>query len=234
MTEDQLIEAMRDYFDVQIIQRHQNNLLQKHSRLANYQINPILVKYLSQLKENGVTEEGIAKALFYPRALGTSITGSFGTNFQKMLVDLGLVKGSLIHGMDIEYVDKVDGRKKYCQLKSGPSTINGEDVNPLLQKFDGVANLARANKIPNFNNNDLVLGIFYGERYQLSNHYLKIDQRYPVIIGQDFWHRITGYSNFYHGLIKEIDQLIHNMQAGNTFQKALRNLIDEIRNSNLI
>jgi hypothetical protein len=36
--------------------------------------------------------------------------------------------GSVVHGIDIEFIDAIDGRKKYCQLKSGPSTINKDDV----------------------------------------------------------------------------------------------------------
>ncbi len=234
MDEAQLIASMRDYFEQEIVQKHQQNLLDKHSKLSNYQINPILVKYLSQLVENGITDEGIAKALFYPRALGTSITGSFGSKFQKMLVDLNLVSGSLIAGMDIEYVDRIDNRRKYCQLKSGPNTINSKDVNPMLREFDTVANLARANSFQNFNNNDLVLGIMYGDRNQLSAHYLRIDQRYPVIIGSDFWHRVTGFQNLYNALIAQIDQLISNMAAGDAFQTAYQNLLVEIRAANLI
>jgi hypothetical protein len=234
MNESQLIENMCEYFKNEILIVHQNNLLKKHSKLSEYQINPILVKYLSQLIENGITAEGIAKALFYPRALGTSINGSFGTKFQKMLVDLGLVTGSLIGGMDIEYIDKIDKRKKYCQLKSGPNTINSKDVKPILDEFDTVANLARANRFKNFSNNDLVLGIMYGDKVQLSGHYMKIDQRYPVIIGTEFWYRITGYTSFYINLITSIDNLILNMPNSNVFQTAYQNLLAEIRNANII
>ena len=234
MSESELIELMVKYFEHEIVQKHQDNLLKNHSRLDNYQINPILLKYLSQLKENEITNEGIAKALFYPRALGTSITGSFGAKFQKMLVNLGLAEGSLIPGIDIEYIDKIEKRKKYCQLKSGPNTINSKDVNPMLNEFDKVANLARANSFRDFNNNDLVVGIMYGERNQLSAHYLKIDKRYPVYIGQNFWHRVTGYSNLYFNLIQDIDQLISKLPAGKAFQNAYQKLLSEIKLAKLI
>ena len=79
-----------------------------------------------------------------------------------MFVELGLANGSLIKGMDIEFIDKIDNRKKWCQLKSGPNTINSEDVNPLLKKFSTVANIARTNGI-NLNNSDLILDVLYGE-----------------------------------------------------------------------
>ncbi|MDX9882424.1 MAG: PmeII family type II restriction endonuclease [Prolixibacteraceae bacterium] len=234
MNEAQLINVMCEYFTNEILEKHQANLLKKHSRLSEYQINPILVKYLSQLVENGITAEGIAKALFYPRALGTSITGAFGSKFQKMLVDLGLVSGSLIPGMDIEYIDKIDNRRKYCQLKSGPNTINSKDVNPMLQEFDTVANLARTNNFRNFSNNDLVVGIIYGVPAQLSGHYLKINQRYPVFIGPEFWHRITGYNSFYANLVTAIDLLIQDMPGSNAFQEAYQKLLSEIIDADII
>lgn len=234
MEEAQIIDAMCHYFKQQIIEKHQHNLLKKHSHLSAYQINPILVKYLSQLVENEITCEGIAKALFYPRALGTSITGAFGSKFQSMLVELGLVNGSLIPGMDIEYIDKLDGRRKYCQLKSGPNTINAGDVKPIMGEFDSVANLARTNNFKDFNNNDLVLGIIYGAENQLSGHYLKINQRYPVIIGQEFWHRVTGYEAFYDNLIFAIDDLIKNLPETSAFQEAYQTLVSEIRDADII
>lgn len=234
MNESQLIASICDYFEKEILTKHQDNLIKKHSKLSEYQINPILVKYLSQLIENGITPEGIAKAIFYPRALGTSITGAFGYKFQKMLVELGLVFGSLIPGMDIEYIDKLDNRRKYCQLKSGPNTINSGDVKPILAEFDSVANLARTNSFQNFNNNDLILGIIYGEQNQLSGHYLKINQRYPVIIGTEFWYHVTGYQTFYTNLISAIDSLILNLPSSNVFQTAYQSLLSEIRNANII
>jgi hypothetical protein len=136
-------------------------------------------------KYDGFTPVGIAKALYYPRVLGTSINTSFGTRIQNMFVELGLANGSLIKGLDIEFQDKIDNRKKWCQLKSGPNTINSEDVNPLLKKFSTVANLARTNQI-NLNNSDLILGVLYGQENQLSQHYKRIDEKHPVIIGAEF------------------------------------------------
>ena len=161
MTESQLLTIITAYFKDKIFNNHKNNVLTNHSKLKSYKINPILVKYLSKVLVNDYSPIGIAKALYYPRVLGTSINTSFGTRIQNMFVELGLAKGSLIKGMDIEFTDKVDNRKKWCQLKSGPNTINSEDVNPLLKKFSSVVNLARTNSIQ-LNNSDLILGVLYG------------------------------------------------------------------------
>ncbi|MFK8105016.1 MAG: PmeII family type II restriction endonuclease [Saprospiraceae bacterium] len=232
MNERDLLEIVKAYFQVKIFDNHQKNAIKAHSKLKSYKINPIVVKYLSKVLEDQFTPIGIAKALFYPRVLGTSINTSFGTRIQNMFVELELAQGSLIKGMDIEFVDKIDGKKKWCQLKSGPNTINSEDVNPLLKKFSTVANLARTNAI-NLNNNDLILGVLYGEEDQLSQHYKKIDKTYPVIIGKEFWHRITGFADFYPKLVTEIDDMILNLDTKGFFEEGYLTLAREIEASNL-
>jgi hypothetical protein len=134
--------------------------------------------------------------------------------------------------MDIEFIDKIDNRKKWCQLKSGPNTINSGDVMPLLRKFSTVANLARTNAI-NLNNSDLILGVLYGNETQLSMHYKMIDKRHPVIIGKEFWHRITGFPNFYDKLISKLDFLIADFETEDFFKKGYLALAKEIEDSNL-
>ena len=232
MKEEELLDIVKKYFKEKIFENHKKSVLKDHSRLKSYKINPILVKYLSKVLENEFTPIGMAKALFYPRVLGTSITTSFGTRIQNMFVALKLAEGSLIKGMDIEFIDKIDGRKKWCQLKSGPNTINSGDVSPLLKKFASVANLARTNQI-NLNNSDLILGVLYGDETQLSQHYKKIDATYPVIIGQEFWHRITGFPDFYPKLVLGIDSLILSLDTIGFFEDAYLALAKEIESSDL-
>ncbi len=232
MKENELIDVVTEYFKVKIFDNHKINSLKNHSKLKHYKINPILVKYLSKILEDDFTPNGIAKALYYPRVLGTSINTSFGTRIQNMFVELGLANGSLIKGMDIEFIDKIDNRKKWCQLKSGPNTINSEDVNPLLKKFSSVANLARTNQI-NLNNSDLILGVLYGTESQLSQHYKKIDEKHPVIIGSEFWYRLTGYQNFYNKLVTNLDQMILSLNTEDFFKQGYLALAKEIEDSDL-
>lgn len=232
MSEKQLLQIITDYFEENILENHKKNVLKEHSKLKSYKINPIIVKYLSKVLEDGYTPIGIAKALYYPRVLGTSITTSFGTRIQRMFVELGLADGSLIPEMDIEFIDKIDNRKKWCQLKSGPNTINSGDVSPLLRKFSKVANLGRTNAM-SLNNSDLILGVLYGSEEQLSQHYKKIDETYPVIIGKEFWYRLTGFQDFYSKLVANLDEMILNMDSDNFFEKGYKELAKEIEASDL-
>lgn len=132
--------------------------------------------------------------------------------------------------MDIEFIDKVDNRKKWCQLKSGPNTINSEDVNPLLKKFTTVTNLARTNAM-DMNNSHLILGVLYGEKNQLSQHYKKIDTQFPVFIGKEFWHRLTGFENFYPKLVANLDLMILNIDTEDFFKRGYTELASEIESS---
>jgi hypothetical protein len=234
MKENQLIQTIVDYFEKNIFENHINASLKRHSKLKSYNINPIVVKYLSKLLEGNYTPEGVAKALFYPRVLGTSINTTFGTRIQNMFVELEMAEGSIIKGMDIEFFDKVDKRKKWCQLKSGPNTINSEDVQPLIKKFTSTIQLARTNKaLKGVNNSDFIVGVLYGESAELSMHYKEIDKTHPVLIGKDFWHRITGYPKFYKGLVAALQICINNLDTKEMITKGCEELTKEIKASPL-
>jgi hypothetical protein len=151
-----------------------------------------------------------------------------------MFVVLGIASGSLIPGMDIEFADKIDGRKKWCQLKSGPNTINSEDVKPLIRKFTNTINLARTNQaLSTIRNTDFIVGVLYGERTELSQHYKIIDQTHPVIVGREFWQRITGFKNFYDGLVLALHESINSLYTKDVLDSGCSLLAEEIRNSPL-
>lgn len=233
-TQNDILEEIVEYFKVYIFENHITASINTHSKLKSYNINPIVVKYLSKVLENDYTAIGVAKALFYPRVLGTSINTSFGTRIQNMFVDLKIAEGSLIKGMDIEFIDKIDNRRKWCQLKSGPNTINSEDVKPLIKKFTDTINLARTNKaFKNINNTDFMVGVLYGEVDELSMHYKVIDKTHPVMIGKEFWHRVTGFPDFYDGLVQNLQLLIENIDTQDLINLGVEKLSKEIESSQL-
>jgi hypothetical protein len=232
MTEFDLTKSTVEYFEKRIFEKHIVSSLKTHSSLSSYNINPIVVKYLSKVLDDKYSPEGVAKALYYPRVLGTSINTSFGTQIQKMFVELGIACGSLIKGMDIEFDDKIDNRKKWCQLKSGPNTINSEDVKPLIKKFTDTIRLAKTNN-SHLSNSDFIVGVLYGEPRELSMHYKIIDRIHPVLVGRDFWHRITGFPNFYDHLVLELHKSISSLDTKDFFKKGCDDLANEIRNSPL-
>ena len=104
----------------------------------------------------------------------------------------------MVRGIDIEFVDSVDSRRKYCQVKLGPNTINRDDVETIHQHFKAARNLGRTNNVI-VAQGDLVVAILYGEPGQESGHYkrLRDELDYPLFIGQEFWLRLTGDTNFY-------------------------------------
>ncbi len=223
-----IIENAKSFFRDEIVQNHINSACQRASKLSSYNINPFLYKYLANFLTGNDKPESIAKALVLPRILGTSINTSFGMKIQSLISSLFEGLGSTTQGIDIEFIDEIDKRKKYCQLKAGPNTINKDDVVTIVNHFNGVRNLARTNNL-NIGINDMIVGVIYGDHTDLSSHYKKIEQNYPVIVGQDFWHRLTGQENFYFELIDAIGEVALEVDATKVVSETISKLAKEIK-----
>ena len=151
MTEEEkneILDKVKDWFREIIIPNHIRNT-KKLSNPNEFDINPFLVPYIAAYLTGELTPASVAKALLYPRVLGSSITTSFGQNMQTFITDvLGDTFGSMVHGIDIEFTDAIDGRQKYCQAKLGPNTINKDDVETIHNHFRTAKNLGKTNNLP--------------------------------------------------------------------------------------
>lgn len=210
MTEQQkqaIIESGKDYFRTTIIPNHLKNL--QKLKLSSFNINPFLINYLAAFLCGDTEPRSLAKALVYPRILGTSLNTSFGQNIQVFISSLEEITGgaSGIEGIDIEFVDAIDGRRKYCQCKAGPQTINKEDIATILGHFKYLMNKSRLDRM-GLQFDDLIVGVLYGERDNLSANYKAIDAHYPVLCGADFWERLTGDKEFYNRLSKAFGEVV--------------------------
>ena len=223
----QIIENAKTFFRKEIVQSHINGACKRASRLSEYNVNPFLFKYLANFLTGNDDSESIARALVLPRILGSSINTSFGMKIQSLISSLFQGLGSTTQGIDIEFIDAIDGRKKYCQLKAGPNTINHDDVTTIINHFNGVRTLARTNNL-NVGINDMIVGVVYGEAEELSSHYRRIGDSYPVIIGKDFWHRLTGKDDFYFELIDAIGEVALEVDASKVVEHTIKILAVEI------
>ena len=227
----QILEAAKNFFRTRIVPNHNSNT-EKLADISEFNVNPFLSKYLAQFAFGDSSAQSIAKALIYPRVLGTSITTSFGTNMQYFCNDVLSSYASTTSGIDIEFIDAIDGMRKYCQVKAGPNTINKDDVPVIKGHFRSVINLARTNGL-RIASNDCIVGVFYGTRSQLSSHYKKIDEDYPVIVGQDFWYHLTGDPEFYDDLISAFADVADEMDSSALLQQTIDRLafyLDQISN----
>ena len=219
-----ILDTAKQWFRERIAQNHIKNT-EKLVNPNEFNINPFLTVYLANFLTGNSNPESIAKALLFPRVLGTSITTSFGNNMQGFTSVLQDAVGSTTSGIDIEFIDQIDQRKKYCQLKSGPNTINKDDVENIAGHFKAVRNLSRTNnlRIPN---DDMIVGVLYGEPHELSGHYKRIISQYDyeVVVGQEFWHRLTGDEHFYHELISAIGQVAVEADFSKDFERVIETL----------
>ena len=223
----QIIINAKTFFRTEIVQNHIDGACKRASKLSEYNINPFHFKYLANFLTGNDDPESIARALVLPRILGSSINTSFGMKIQSLISTLFQGLGSTTQGIDIEFVDAIDGRKKYCQLKAGPNTINHDDVTTIINHFNGVRTLARTNNL-NVGINDMTVGVVYGEDAELSSHYQRIRNNYPVIIGKDFWHRLTGKDDFYYELIDAIGEVALEVDASKVVEQTIKTLAKEI------
>ncbi|MDO4510852.1 MAG: PmeII family type II restriction endonuclease [Bacteroidales bacterium] len=232
MTEEQkqtIIEKGKEYFRKVIIPSHISNL--NRLKLKSFNINPFLINYLASFLCGNTEPTSLAKALVYPRILGTSLNTSFGQNIQTFISGLEEVIGgaSGIEGIDIEFVDQLDGRRKYCQVKSGPQTINKEDIATILGHFKYLLNKSRLDKM-GLQIDDLIVGVLYGEKDNLSANYKAIDSHYPVYCGAEFWERVTGDKDFYYRLAKGFGEVVEeeNVEGSKLINKKVEEIAREI------
>lgn len=229
MTEQErllILEKSKIFFKNEIVKSHIKNTT-KLCSVDEFNINPFLHTYLAQFAFGNSDPESLAKILIYPRVLGTSITTTFGNKMQAFCGQVLDGNGSLVNGMDIEFIDYIDGQKKYCQIKAGPQTINKDDVKTICDHFSAAIRLSRTNNL-HITSDNCVVGIFYGEPKDLSANYRKIEKDYPVYIGKDFWYRLTGDENFYNKLIASFAEAAKEMDSSkllnDTIQKLSQNL----------
>jgi hypothetical protein len=224
---ERILQNAKDFFREQIVQTHIDGACKRASSLKEYNVNPFLFKYLANFLKGNDDPNSIARALVLPRVLGSSITTSFGMKIQSLISSLFEGLGSTTKGIDIEFIDAIDGRKKYCQLKAGPNTINHDDVTTIVNHFNGVRNLARTNNL-NVGIHDMIVGVVYGDPDELSSHYNRINENYPVYIGQNFWHKLTGKENFYLDLIDAIGDVALEVDASQVIEDTIAKLAIEI------
>lgn len=222
-----LLKKAKEFFRDEIVEAHINTACAKAGKLSNYNVNPFLYKYLANFLKGNDNPESIAEALVLPRILGSSINTSFGMRIQKLISELFEGFGSTTPGIDIEFIDALDGRKKYCQLKSGPNTINYNDVETIFGHFTGTINLARTNNL-NIGINDMIVGVIYGDQSELSSHYRKINEKYPVIIGKDFWYHLTGKDDFYFDLVDAVGEVALGVDGTKVLQETIETLSADI------
>ncbi|MDQ6979253.1 MAG: PmeII family type II restriction endonuclease [Mariprofundaceae bacterium] len=224
MDKKNILEAAKKWFRASVATHHISNT-EKLINPQNFNINPFTTVYLANFLTGNSSPESIAKALLFPRVLGTSISTTFGNGIQQFTHDVLGAFGSTTHGIDIEFTDKIDGYKKYCQLKSGPNTINKDDVETIAGHFNGVIHLARTNHV-RVTHGDMIVGVIYGEPHQLNGHYKRISSQYnfPIHTGKDFWHRLTGDEYFYHDLIVAIGSVAVEADYSHEFQDIIKQL----------
>lgn len=223
---EDLLRRFKTWFQDSLIESHKKNT-EKLRDIKEFNINPLLLYYLANYLEGNSSPEALAKALVYPRVLGTSITTSFGTQMQTFITKVLGAYGSTSRGIDIEFVDQIDKRKKYCQLKSGPNALNKDDIKTIKDHFKAVKNLARTNNL-SININDLIFCMIYGEDNEKNTFVKSLEDDYTVYMGKEFWHRFTGEESFYSDLILAAGEIAKEVNMKHIVDGVIKDLSAQI------
>lgn len=227
-----ILSKAKRFFKSRVAENHIRNT-DKLSNISEFNINPFIHKYLANFAFGNSSPDSMAKALLYPRILGTSISTTFGTQLQFFCNEVLSSYASTTSGIDIEFIDSLDGRKKYCQVKSGPNTINHDDIKTIIDHFNSIKNLARTNRMLDFNPmTDCIVGVFYGTQDELSASYKTLSREYPVFIGQEFWYRLTGNIDFYFDLINAFAEVAVDMDSRRLIDNVIKELSKQIEQIN--
>lgn len=170
----------------------------------------------------------IARQLVYARAMVTSINTSFGTHMQTFCSKVLSGFASVVQGIDIEFIDHKDNRKKYCQTKLGPQTINKDDITTIKDHFTHIKRLAHTNSME-LQYSDLIVGVFYGTEEQLSSMYKQLNEEYPVYVGKEFWFRLTGDEGFYKALIDSFGEVAKEADGKDLMEQVINQLAEDIK-----
>lgn len=226
---DDILNKAQKFFIDEIVSAHEKNIRQLWNP-KKFKANPFLVRYLARVAFGDDSYGNIAKALVYPRALGTSINTTFGNKMQQFCTDVLGGFASVIPGLDIEFEDQVDKRRKYCQIKAGPNTINKDDIKTIKDHFVAIKRLAQTNHNCDINPaRDCVVGVLYGSSEDLSGSYKAIMTDYPVYSGREFWYRLTGDEGFYEKLIERMAQVTNSVDFSGLLQAQIDKLADMLR-----
>ncbi len=224
---DILLRA-QEWMRKDIIEQHIKNT-KKLSSLDEFKINPFLWAYLANFYCGNSNAESRAIVAILPRMLGTSITTTFGTAMQKFITTvMDQSYGSGVRGIDIEYIDCIDGRRKYCQVKSGPQALNRDDVKTISDHFKDLKNLARTNHMP-VQTDDMVFGLLYGEKGEENAFIKELEKEYVVLVGEQFWYRITGDKNFYSDLINAMFEVAEEVDSRKIIEDTIKSLTTDIK-----
>ena len=221
-----ILEKFKEFIRTNLIANHKKNT-EKLTNIKEFNINPFLLHYLANYLEGNTNPESLAKVLVYPRVLGTSINTSFGSMIQRFTSEVLNAYGSTTPGIDIEFIDFVDKRKKYCQLKSGPNVINHGDINTIKEHFRKAINLARTNSLK-IQPNDFIFCLIYGEENEKNVFVCELEKDYTVYIGKDFWYHFTGDIEFYKELIKAAGEVAQEVDMKSIVQKVISELSKQI------
>lgn len=186
-------------------------------------LNGFSVGFLAAEVGGAITAESIARALVLPRALGSSVSTVLGTRVRQLceiVEPSARLRGSALQ--EIEFVDKVDGRKRIGRFFGGPKNANTGRSVPVGKE------LAALHAAHGGAKKRITACITHGEQRDLHPSFLAAQIPYEVLVGADFWHRLSGDATFYKRATAGVAARMNDGRAHRTLEAVLKAVSSQI------
>ena len=227
LTEQQkqsIIESGKDYFRSIIIPSHLKNL--KMLKLKDFNVNPFMFQYLD------ASFESLAKALLYPKAFEVIVCQGSSAGLYDLFWKISRMTRRVTINKkigELEFVDAIDGRKKYCCFTNTCTELIRCDLNAILSQYKCILNEKMQGDL-SFQIDDLVVGVVFGEHNKLSPNYKTLETTFPVYCGAEFWEHLMGDKHFYSRLLNAFVEVVEqeDMPVCDCIRKKVKEIAQEI------
>lgn len=206
MTEKQkqiILENSKELFRKSILPVNLNFF--NHLKLKDFDVDPLMFLAV------GLSPKSMAKALVYPKVLELCVSSGIGSDDFLWQISRVSQRISINEHQFLEFVDAIDGRKKYAWCTFS-RMLSRHDMNRLLCCFKDILK-ERSQNDPAFLIDDLVVGVLFGDPIKLSAEFRTLQTTYPVYCGREFWEHITGDKLFYKRLMKAFFDVVEEEQT---------------------
>ena len=197
-----LVTDSIEFFNDEVVKRHKANI-RKLEHLDEFAINPFTLRYLAETSLSGQTATHVAEVLVRTRINGSSISTTFATLMPKFAKEVLGAKAHRKDGLSVHFQDAIDGARRYAWIAGGPNNLNVPNAHLRIAKFQA-AEIALKASGDISSDKQISAGVIYGTSSDLNNGFTTLKAEYPVHVGAEFWHRLSGYPDFYDQFLKGI------------------------------
>jgi len=203
-----IIECGREFFKKTIKLDHIKSI--EDLRLKDFKLKPTVVNCITSYTLGRNTPKSVARALIHSVILETYANKISKKKVQRFVSKIAEItcNTSNYEGIDMEFIDAIDGRKKYCQVLPSSKKVNMNDNWRAAANFRNITRQYEYIDDWPFEYEDLIVGTLYGEYDNSIVEHRLLQNSDCSYFGADFWEHLTGDKTFYYKLTKTFSEVL--------------------------